>query len=487
MNVCNLIYLLLLLGTGFANLVNASTLTLGPTDSALAFSTGWTKSASLDGTEFMVTENMGKAVQITLPQNVTSLGYVGYIRATGAFYGVCVDCDGNGNGGDTASLQTFHASIKDSIVDVNTPVELFSMNLDPTRMHTVAVFNFPDVRFNQTGSLTFRSLRLNFDGSSTSTTTSSTSTETSAEEDGTASGTQTSTTAKPTSTSSEDDNGEDSSATATSTSAGSEPTSDGDDDDTTSKSATATSTDSDESTGTSTSAVAEPTSDGDDDEKTASGSATSTGSDDETGTSTSAGAEPTSTGDDDDDKTSTSSAEPTSTGDDSKKTDTTATTSSSAAGATTTDANGNVVSGQSQGGANNNTTTTTGKRRTSPALIIGIVTLCVLALAAILGGLYFFIIVRRRRRAHGPPHDMEGGIPPPMTETPERPVNPFADSADVPLEFPMNSAMMPQRRVIDFSSNRPQRSPGLRTSSFGNSIAPYSPMRTSWITNHNSR
>ncbi|KAJ4486385.1 hypothetical protein J3R30DRAFT_1497136 [Lentinula aciculospora] len=122
---------------------------------SLLFSSGWRSSPSTASSNSFLTDTLGHALTITIPESTAKLDYVGFKRTGGSLYGVCVDC----TSGTTSNLQLFsghdNTLLDDSAAE---PATIFSLNLDPNQAHILQVTNVGDSSFGRKSELTFISV-----------------------------------------------------------------------------------------------------------------------------------------------------------------------------------------------------------------------------------------------------------------------------------------------------------------------------------------
>ncbi|KAF5368474.1 hypothetical protein D9758_002413 [Tetrapyrgos nigripes] len=168
------LFLFLLLASSIAAQSHNQTLTFS--DSALSFSTGWKASRDVNGDLIFVFDNVGvTALVVTLPPLTSHITYTGLGRTQGSLFGVCLDCST-----DFTGLSVF--DVHDPQLEDNalaTPVDVFSLSLDPTQLHNVTILNIPDTRFNGQSELTFLSITVTIEDNGVQTTTTSSTTSTS--------------------------------------------------------------------------------------------------------------------------------------------------------------------------------------------------------------------------------------------------------------------------------------------------------------------
>ncbi|KIY45361.1 hypothetical protein FISHEDRAFT_76544 [Fistulina hepatica ATCC 64428] len=145
------------------------TITRGPSDSSLTLSGSWKNVSSIQ-----CTNDLGLALTTTLPANSSSFEYIGYQRAEGSLYGVCIDCNTTTHESSYLIINGHNSSLTNATQDRN-PTVLFSARVDPSTVHNLSIYNIPDSRFKNTSQLTFLSLVMSIDNHNASTSTASAS------------------------------------------------------------------------------------------------------------------------------------------------------------------------------------------------------------------------------------------------------------------------------------------------------------------------
>ncbi|KAH7880493.1 uncharacterized protein C8R40DRAFT_257304 [Lentinula edodes] len=115
-------------------------------DSALIFSSGWQRSLSRTTDNFLLTDTLGHALTVTIPESTTMVNFVGLKRTGGSLYGVCVDCAS----GSVTNLQLFsgHDSTLANNADAE-PALIFSLDVNPDQAHILQVTNVGDSSFGK--------------------------------------------------------------------------------------------------------------------------------------------------------------------------------------------------------------------------------------------------------------------------------------------------------------------------------------------------
>ncbi|KAF8832533.1 hypothetical protein HHX47_DHR1002040 [Lentinula edodes] len=124
-------------------------------DSSLVFSSGWQRSLSRTTDNFLLTDTLGHALTVTIPESTTMVNFVGLKRTGGSLYGVCVDCAS----GSVTNLQLFsgHDSTLANNADAE-PALIFSLDVNPDQAHILQVTNVGDSSFGKKSELTFISI-----------------------------------------------------------------------------------------------------------------------------------------------------------------------------------------------------------------------------------------------------------------------------------------------------------------------------------------
>ncbi|KAJ3922982.1 hypothetical protein F5877DRAFT_63610 [Lentinula edodes] len=124
-------------------------------DSALIFSSGWQSSLSRTTDSFLLTDTLGHALTVAIPESTTMVNFVGLKRTGGSLYGVCVDCAS----GSVTNLQLFsgHDSTLANNADAE-PALIFSLDVNPDQAHILQVTNVGDSSFGKKSELTFISI-----------------------------------------------------------------------------------------------------------------------------------------------------------------------------------------------------------------------------------------------------------------------------------------------------------------------------------------
>ncbi|KAJ7630679.1 hypothetical protein FB45DRAFT_1027875 [Roridomyces roridus] len=122
-------------------------------DPSIRYSPGWYAGYSTPTQDIYLETNDTDAasLRLVLPSNATSVEYVGYKRAGGSLYGYCIDCENDGS----YELQTVNASDPSVGTDEAAALQsiIFTMTLDPSKQHTLVVYNLPDQQFNNSGKI----------------------------------------------------------------------------------------------------------------------------------------------------------------------------------------------------------------------------------------------------------------------------------------------------------------------------------------------
>ncbi|KAJ4489483.1 hypothetical protein C8J55DRAFT_301105 [Lentinula edodes] len=115
-------------------------------DSSLVFSSGWQRSLSRTTDNFLLTDTLGHALTVTIPESTTTINFVGLKRTGGSLYGVCVDCAS----GSATNLQLFsgHDSTLANNADAE-PALIFSLDVNPDQAHILQVTNVGDSSFGK--------------------------------------------------------------------------------------------------------------------------------------------------------------------------------------------------------------------------------------------------------------------------------------------------------------------------------------------------
>ncbi|KAK0456268.1 hypothetical protein EV421DRAFT_43019 [Armillaria borealis] len=151
----------------------AHNITINATDTSLHFSSGWNISQNSAGQQFLFINELGTVLMASLPSRskntpaVTShsrshadatsrVFFIGLKRSGGSAYGFCLDCDAQTNVGSIIIVDGHDPALSN-----NTLAKLdiiFSSTLDPSHNHVLAIFNLPDIRFDNFSQVTFSSL-----------------------------------------------------------------------------------------------------------------------------------------------------------------------------------------------------------------------------------------------------------------------------------------------------------------------------------------
>ncbi|KAJ3848812.1 hypothetical protein EV368DRAFT_86196 [Lentinula lateritia] len=124
-------------------------------DSSLIFSSDWQRSSSRTTDNFLLTDTLGHALTVTIPESTTIINFFGLKRTGGSLYGVCVDCAS----GSVTNLQLFsgHDSTLANNADAE-PALIFSLDVNPDQAHILQVTNVGDSSFGRKSELTFISI-----------------------------------------------------------------------------------------------------------------------------------------------------------------------------------------------------------------------------------------------------------------------------------------------------------------------------------------
>ncbi|KIK71232.1 hypothetical protein GYMLUDRAFT_976369 [Collybiopsis luxurians FD-317 M1] len=140
---------------------------------SLVFAPGWQSATTAASGNFRFTDNLGQALTVTLPSSTSSLNYVGLKRTGGSIYGVCVDCPS----GTTTNLELFSGHDNTLLDNADAePATIFSLNVDPAQEHTLQIVNVADNSLGGESELTFISIVIIQQSSSTTTSSTTTST-----------------------------------------------------------------------------------------------------------------------------------------------------------------------------------------------------------------------------------------------------------------------------------------------------------------------
>ncbi|KAK0233425.1 hypothetical protein IW262DRAFT_1330330 [Armillaria fumosa] len=134
----------------------AHNITINATDTSLQFSSGWNVSQNSAGQQFLFINELGTVLMASLPNATSHVFFIGLKRSWGSTYGFCIDCDAQTNVGSIIIVDGH-----DSTLSNNNLAKLdiiFSSPLDPSHNHVLAIFNLPDIRFNNFSQVTFSSL-----------------------------------------------------------------------------------------------------------------------------------------------------------------------------------------------------------------------------------------------------------------------------------------------------------------------------------------
>ncbi|KAJ3929266.1 MAG: hypothetical protein NXY57DRAFT_432864 [Lentinula lateritia] len=124
-------------------------------DSSLVFSSGWQRSLSKTTDNFLLTDTLGHALTVTIPESTAMINFVGLKRTGGSLYGVCLDCAS----GSVTNMQLFsgHDSTLENNADAE-PALIFSLDVNPDQAHVLQVTNVGDSSFGKQSELTFISI-----------------------------------------------------------------------------------------------------------------------------------------------------------------------------------------------------------------------------------------------------------------------------------------------------------------------------------------
>jgi len=157
------IYVLFHVLSALVVLTQAGSLTVDFTNPAVLLSPDWTIPPSSQippsgNPPFASTTAIGAFLSLNFPNGTFAAQYVGFARAGGSSYGVCLDCIG-----DQGTFQVIdgHDGSLNSDDDATSTILFSLLDLDPTAPHTLSVYNLPDDRFNKSGAITFQSIIFN--------------------------------------------------------------------------------------------------------------------------------------------------------------------------------------------------------------------------------------------------------------------------------------------------------------------------------------
>lgn len=134
----------------------AHNITINATDTSLHFSSGWNISQNSAGQQFLFINELGTVLMASLPNATSRVFFIGLKRSGGSAYGFCLDCDAQTNVGSIIIVDGHDPALSN-----NTLAKLdiiFSSTLDPSHNHVLAIFNLPDIRFDNFSQVTFSSL-----------------------------------------------------------------------------------------------------------------------------------------------------------------------------------------------------------------------------------------------------------------------------------------------------------------------------------------
>ncbi|KAK0473176.1 hypothetical protein IW261DRAFT_702600 [Armillaria novae-zelandiae] len=134
----------------------AHNITINATDTSLQFSSGWNISQNSAGQQFLFINELGTVLMASLPNATSRVFFIGLKRSGGSAYGFCIDCDAQTNVGSIIIVDGHDPTLSNSNLAKSDII--FSSPLDPSHNHVLAIFNLPDIRFDNFSQVTFSSL-----------------------------------------------------------------------------------------------------------------------------------------------------------------------------------------------------------------------------------------------------------------------------------------------------------------------------------------
>ncbi|KAK0465367.1 uncharacterized protein EV420DRAFT_1637507 [Desarmillaria tabescens] len=134
----------------------AHNVTINATDTSLHFTSGWNVSQNSAGQQFLFIDELGTVLMASLPNATSHVFFIGLKRSGGSAYGFCLDCNAQTNVGSIVIVDGHDPTLSnDTIAKLDV---IFSSSLDPSHNHILAMFNLPDIRFDNLSQVTFNSL-----------------------------------------------------------------------------------------------------------------------------------------------------------------------------------------------------------------------------------------------------------------------------------------------------------------------------------------
>ncbi|KAK0208547.1 hypothetical protein DFS33DRAFT_1380058 [Desarmillaria ectypa] len=134
----------------------AHNVTINATDTSLYFSSGWNASQNSAGQQFLFINELGTVLMASLPNATSNVFFIGLKRPRGSAYGFCLDCNAQTSVGSIVIVDGHdHTLSDDTLAKLDI---IFSSPLNPSHNHVLAVFNLPDIRFDNLSQVTFSSL-----------------------------------------------------------------------------------------------------------------------------------------------------------------------------------------------------------------------------------------------------------------------------------------------------------------------------------------